>query len=250
MEAWETDRIVVLRGALDPEETRALQDWVDALAGWPEEPGRWMKYFEGDARQLCRVENFLPYHEGLRGLVLRADLMAALARLFGEPVVLFKEKVNYKLPGGAGFAPHQDAPAFTSFGQDRHLTVMFGVDATTPGNGCLEFVRGHAAPVTLEQEEDGTLSRRLESELAWTPLPTEAGDVVIFDSYVPHRSGPNRSGANRRVVYVTYNPASQGDRRDDYFTRKRRAFPPECERDPDAAPDPESVVFNLGNPIR
>ena len=76
------------------------------------------------------------------------------------------------------------------------------------------------------------------------------GDIVLFDSYVPHRSGANQSAVPRRALYVTYNPASAGDRRSDYFERKRRAFPPECERDPDAAPDPESAVFNLGNPIR
>ena len=73
---------------------------------------------------------------------------------------------------------------------------------------------------------------------------------MAFDSYVPHRSGPNRSAALRRLLYVTYNPASQGDRRAEYFARKRRAFPPECERTPSAAPDPESAIFNLGNPIR
>jgi len=49
---------------------------------------------------------------------------------------------------------------------------------------------------------------------------------------------------------VTYNGVSQGERRADYFARKRRAFPPECERDPDAPLPAESGVFNLGNPIR
>ncbi|HKJ24965.1 MAG TPA: hypothetical protein VKB65_09105 [Myxococcota bacterium] len=49
---------------------------------------------------------------------------------------------------------------------------------------------------------------------------------------------------------MTYNPASQGDRRAEYYARKRRAFPPECERVPGAPLDPEAAVFNLGNPIR
>ncbi len=169
---------------------------------------------------------------------------------FSEPAVLFKEKINYKLPGGDGFAPHQDAPAFASFGQTWHLTVMLSIDATTPENGCLEIARGYRDPVPLAQERDGTLARAVEEGLDWRPLATVPGDLVIFDSYVPHRSGPNRSAKPRRVVYATYNPASQGDRRADYFARKRRAFPPECERIPGSPPDPEAAVFNLGNPIR
>ena len=31
--------------------------------------------------------------------------------LFAEQAIIYKEKVNYKLPGGAGFAPHQDVAA-------------------------------------------------------------------------------------------------------------------------------------------
>jgi hypothetical protein len=248
---WKANRWVVLRGALDAREREALAAWTDELERWPETQGRWMKYFEpGDARLLCRVENFLPYHAPLRALLSRRDLRACLEELLGEPPVLFKEKLNFKLPGGAGFAPHQDAPAFTSFSQTYHVTLMLGADATTPENGCLEIVDGFDRAETLPQGEDGTLHADVVARLDWHPLPTEAGDVVLFDSYVPHRSGPNRSSAPRRALYVTYNRASEGDRRDEYFALKRKAFPPECERVPGAPLDAASRVFNLGNPIR
>ena len=64
------------------------------------------------------------------------------------------------------------------------------------------------------------------------------------------RSGPNRSRTPRRALYVTWNRASEGDRRADYYARKRRVFPPECERDPGAPLSAESRLFTLGNPIR
>lgn len=248
--AWRADRFLLLRGALSHAECQALEGFVDEVSAWAETPGAWMKYFEGADRQLCRVENFIPHHAGLRQLLERQDLLAALALLFGEPASLFKEKINYKLPQGAGFAAHQDAPAFTSFGQTYHITVMLGVDAATPENGCLEIVRGHDRAEMLPQAPDGTLAEEVVDRLAWEPLPTARGDLVLFDSYVPHRSAPNESAAPRRALYVTYNPASQGDRRDEYFARKRRAFPPECERTGEVVPAEESRIFNLGNPIR
>jgi len=248
---WSANRYVALRGALDPPERSALRAWIDELERWPETAGKWMKYYEpGEARLLCRVENFLPYHAELGRLLARRDLLACLEELLGEPAVLFKEKVNFKLPGGAGFAAHQDAPAFVSFGQTYHATLMLSADAMTPENGCLEIVEGFDRMETLPQAEDGTLRRDVVAGLEWRALPTEPGDVVLFDSYIPHRSGPNRSRAPRRALYVTYNRASEGDRRDEYFALKRRAFPPECERMPGAELDEASRVFNLGNPIR
>jgi hypothetical protein len=54
----------------------------------------------------------------------------------------------------------------------------------------------------------------------------------------------------RRALYITYNRGSEGNRRADYYALKRRAFPPECERRPDAPPSEEARIFNLGNPIR
>ncbi len=242
---------MVLRDALEAAERTALARWTDELEAWPETPGRWMKYFEpGEERLLCRVENFLPFHDGLRDWLSRPDLLGCLEQLLGEPPVLFKEKINFKLPGGEGFAPHQDAPAFVSFGQTLHVTLMVSVDPTTPENGGLDIVDDFRDAVTLPQAGDGTLRDDVVASLHWHALETSPGDLVLFDSYVPHRSGPNRSAAPRRAYYVTWNPASQGDHRDDYYARKRRAFPPECERDPHAPPDPEAAVFNLGNPIR
>jgi ectoine hydroxylase-related dioxygenase (phytanoyl-CoA dioxygenase family) len=64
------------------------------------------------------------------------------------------------------------------------------------------------------------------------PVPTRQGDVVFFDSYVPHASRPNLTRDPRRVLYVTYNRASDGDHRVSYYADKRASFPPDIERLP------------------
>src|SRR5262249_531597 len=93
-----------------------------------------------------------------------------LSQLMGEPAVLFKEKINFKLPGGKGFTPHQDAPAFTTFGQKYHITMMVSVDPSTIENGCLDIVPDFANTTeTLAQEADGTVSRALVAKLPWMP---------------------------------------------------------------------------------
>jgi ectoine hydroxylase-related dioxygenase (phytanoyl-CoA dioxygenase family) len=250
---WNAHGYVLLRGFLSPAEVADITTWTETLAAWPETPGKWMKYFEqGPAgeRLLCRVENFIDYHEAIAGFLRRPDLIALLSDLMGEPAMLFKEKVNFKLPGGAGFAPHQDAPAFTTFRQHYHVTMMVPVDPSTPANGCLEVVHDHNRSGTLPQEPDGTLSRAVVEQLEWRALPAEPGDLLLFDSYMPHRSGPNRTDRPRRAWYITYNRVSEGDRRLEYYAHKRKSFPPEVERD-GWTPDPEAMrLYNLGNPIR
>jgi hypothetical protein len=61
------------------------------------------------------------------------------------------------------------------------------------------------------------------------------GDVLFFDSYVPQASKPNLSGTQRRVLYLTYNRASDGDHRKRYYADKRLRFPPDIDRLPGVA---------------
>jgi hypothetical protein len=253
-EEWRRNGWVWLRGFLSPAEVRELRAWTEEIAAWPEIPGRWMRYYERrdgapGGKMLARIENFVPYHAGLAALVGSPRLLELLAELCGEPVVLFKDKINFKLPGGAGFAPHQDAPAYVDFGVEHHLTVMVPVDGFTTDNGCLEMAVGAAERVFRPQNPDGTLRAGVMEALAVEPVLAEPGDIIVFDAWVPHRSGPNRTAGPRRSYYLTFNPASAGDRRADYYARKRECFPPEYERQPGIDYATRGRQFNLGNPF-
>jgi hypothetical protein len=245
---------VVVPGFLSAAETRDLLRYTDELASWPETPGRWMRYYERrkddpSSKQLARIENFVPYHDALAELVAGARVRALLAECANEPVTLFKDKINFKLAGGAGFAPHQDAPAYVDFGVEHHLTLMVPVDAFTRDNGCLEMSRWEASHVTLPQNPDGTLQDGVMERWPIEPLLAAPGDVIVFDAWVPHRSGANRSSGPRRSYYLTFNPASAGDHRAAYYARKRECFPPEYEREPGVDYAARGRQFNLGNPF-
>jgi 2-aminoethylphosphonate dioxygenase len=236
LEAFRRDGFVVVPGLFDAEETRRISAWTDEVQDEPEVPGRSMKYFEPSllhpgARVLQRVENFCPFHAGFATLCDGDKLCGFASRLFGEPAVLFKDKINFKLPGSDGFKPHQDQQAGWSVYADLFITAMVSIDATTVENGCLELAAGHHTrglvgdewtPLTVED------MRRMGARA----VPTRAGDVVFFDSYTPHASAPNLTTERRRVLYITYNRRSAGDHRVQYYADKRKSFPPDIERDP------------------
>jgi hypothetical protein len=209
----------VLVRSLDDRATRQLVGWVDEVSGWPDADGDWLHYREmtDSGPALCRTENFVPFHEGLRGLLTAGPMLATASALLGEPAVLYKEKINYKLPGGAGYAPHQDAPAYRFV--DVHVSCMVAIDDATVDNGCLEVVSG-AHHEVLPTDDAGCVRPDVAASLDWRSVEVRAGETLWFHSRTPHRSGPNASALARRALYPTYNAASEGDLRDAYYAQK------------------------------
>jgi hypothetical protein len=228
----------VVTAEVGDDEVPHLQAWVDEVASWPEGAGDWLHHREltDHGPRLCRSENFVPFHDGLRDLlVVRLARTASL--LLGEPAVLYKEKINYKLAGGAGYSPHQDAPAYPFV--DSHVSCMVAVDDATEANGCLEVVDAmHAA--LLPTDDRGCIVADVAARLRWDPVPLPAGHTLWFHSRTPHRSGPNRSGRDRRALYPTYNAASLGNLRAAYYREK-------LERFANAAPGERVTVSLIGD---
>ena len=213
----------VLVDTLDDAGVAELRSWVDEVASWPDHDGDWLHYREmtDDGPKLCRSENFTPFHPGLCSLLAQGQMVDVASALVGEQAVLYKEKVNYKLPGGAGYAPHQDAPAYPFIAS--HVSCMVAVDDATVENGCLEVVSGAHAEV-LPMDAGGCIAPEVVESFDWVAAPVRAGQTLWFHSRTPHRSGPNSSARARRALYPTYNALAEGDLRDDYYREKLERF--------------------------
>jgi len=219
------------------DEMKLIGHSVSEVDGWPEAPGKWMKYYEkardeNGNKILCRIENFTQYHAGLDHILNGSKLLSLCDQLFGCESILYKEKINYKLPRGDGFPPHQDVAAgWWIYGSSFHISALVSIDDATSENGCLEVVRGaHNKGIIGQPWKEMDPSFVNDPATHWESLPTKSGDVVFFDSYVPHRSDINRTQKPRRVLYATYGKASEGDYRLQYYADKRLSYPPDIER--------------------
>lgn len=193
-----------------------------------------------DPRCVCRYEYILASHRELRESLLRA-LTPLINALGGEAFIPFKDKLNNKHPGGGAYRPHQDIVAYRAFGPRYHLTAMVTIDASTLENGCLwmaedfrAFTQQHPQAIAehlegrpvLHSHEGGALHGDIHSDIAeqmtWLPLETHPGDLVVFDSFVPHRSELNQSTASRRALFVTFSTVREADWYERYYDEKRR----------------------------
>ncbi|MCZ6803611.1 MAG: phytanoyl-CoA dioxygenase family protein [Proteobacteria bacterium] len=234
IEEFKTSGFLVIRNLYASERIKTITAWTEEVANYPEIPGSVMMYFEeskieAGKRILSRIEDVEPFHKGFSDLFVRGEIRTITSQLFGDEAILFKDKINFKMPGGDGFKAHQDVQA----GWDRysrlHITALVSVDPSTIENGCLEVANGqHNKGLIGEQWEP-----LAEDALDYISLPTEPGDAVFFDSYAPHRSKPNLTNDQRRVLYVTYNAAAEGDHRRQYYDDKRLSYPPDIEREAD-----------------
>lgn len=236
IDQFKEDGFIVVRGFFDKNEMQELYTWTSEVEQLPEIPGKYMMYFEESLtvpkkRILSRVENFCAFHEGFFNIINGPKMLGACSELFGSTAVLFKEKINFKLPGASGFTPHQDVQAGWGTYAKLHITAMVSIDPTTIENGCLELAAGCHMNGLLGQMLEPLSEKDLKG-VAFRAYPTEPGDAMFFDSYAPHRSAANHTNKPRRVLYTTYNRLSDGDHLARYYADKRKSYPPDCERDP------------------
>jgi 2-aminoethylphosphonate dioxygenase len=236
MAAYRRDGFVVVPGLFDAAEVAAISAWTDAVHAIPEVPGSYMVYGETSLREpgrrlISRIENLYAHHPGFRALFDGDQLRGRVSELFGEPAVLFKDKINFKMPGGDGFKSHQDHQAGWGTYASLFVTALVSIDETTAENGCLELAPGHHRAGLIGAEWT-PLGQAEMAGMRFVAYPSQPGDAVFFDSFVPHRSGPNMTDRARRVLYVTYNRRSEGDHRLRYYADKRKSYPPDVEREP------------------
>lgn len=236
IEQFHRDGYLFVRAMYNADDMKNINQWTNEIAASPEKAGHYMMYFEPSKRDgsriISRIENFVSFHPGFAELITRRRMQEAVSDLFHETAVLFKDKINFKLPGGEGFKEHQDVQAGWDDYADLHITAMVAIDETNADNGSVEMI-----PAMHKQGLLGKMWEPLTdadtANAAYHPVHCQPGDAIFFDSYAPHRSMSNNTDKARRVLYITFNRISEGDHRLKYYADKCKNYPPDIERDPD-----------------
>ena len=216
---------VVLEGFLNKEVMGRVSACLDELRDKQPAAGEEAKYYEKSPvtgeNILVRIENILGDHNPELGeLLLPPKAVECLTQLLGVPPVLFKEKINYKLPGCRPDKLHQDQAAGWNTYCDFFITMGIAVDENRLDNGALSFMISGNYDKQLMTEEWQPLTYDdppYQPEDEYVLIEANPGDVIFFNAYVPHGSPPNTGTRSRRNIFLTFNRQSDGDMRENIF---------------------------------
>jgi ectoine hydroxylase-related dioxygenase (phytanoyl-CoA dioxygenase family) len=164
--------------------------------------------------ELFQVEYFLEHAPVIRSIAADERLNTLLALLLNDRPVLFSDKLTFKEPGSTAVGAHQDA---VWFGWELFarpvVTVLIAVEKATRDNGCFQFaVGGH-----LRGRMGNICRKNVDPDLEYLSFEMSPGDVILYDGYLPHRTGKNTTTTSRKAILLSFNGAAGGDQRHRYI---------------------------------
>ena len=220
LQSYHRDGFVALRGLFNADEVDRYRSAAETLKARvsPLEPGKPRLQIEPEkdngAYCLRMVEPLVDLSPVFAELAQDPRVIGPVQRIFGENVLLFEDKLNYKPPRtGSPYKLHQDQPYWAGTTENL-ISVFIHIDSADRQNGCLRALPGCHNLGELAYVLEGPDRTIVDDRIAGIDLVDmvmEAGDVLIFSSFTPHASETNRSDRVRRAIVYTYNPESDGN---------------------------------------
>ncbi len=182
-----------------------------------------------DGAPLVRMVQWPSYHQKVLDRVrLDPRFAAILNPLIGGDIKQIINQLHWKAAGGLGdFAWHQDSRFRKPDACYRNLGTSYvqtglAIDPHTPQSGCMRFIpRTHErGDIDLDTStevlgnamaDDVLLAAGLSADDA-IDLVLEPGDLALWNPYLVHGSGTNRSHHQRRLYINGYVRAEDCDR--------------------------------------
>lgn len=223
----ETQTLDVVIGAPTPR-ILGLPCYFDASGVILEEPIE-------NGQKWSKIERAVPTNKGFSDFALRiADL---ISNIQCKEYCLVKDKINYMYPGQPGFDCHQDFESYRHFSASYHITAMISLVPTHSNNGCMFFCGDYREEIQEEHihrryggnallkfqsmgSKRGNVDDAVVELLDSTEIHTSIGDIILFDSFVPHGSRNNATSEARPLLFLTYSPRADGLNYESYYKKK------------------------------
>jgi phytanoyl-CoA hydroxylase len=127
--------------------------------------------------------------------------------LIGDDVRLYWDQSVYKKSGVPQEFPWHQDNGYTFVEPQQYLTFWIPLVDVDVENGCPWIAPGMHKLGTLEHWITPIGLKCLEDVPAAVPAEAKRGDVIVFSSLAPHRTGPNlRQGTVRKAYILQYAP--------------------------------------------
>ncbi len=159
--------------------------------------------------ELTFVRNLVVASPLIRNFIA-SELFQGLSHdLIGDDVRLYWDQAVYKKPGkGDQFPWHQDT-GYTFTVPQNYLTCWIALTDAGIDDGCPWVIpglhrRGALAHGSTERGLEICGIELCEEAKKSEAIPVQAGDMVVFSSLTPHKTGPNVTERIRKALIVQY----------------------------------------------
>jgi ectoine hydroxylase-related dioxygenase (phytanoyl-CoA dioxygenase family) len=240
-EQWNTEGYFLLENVLTADELQSVTEAIDPME---EKTNEFLRTVEDRRKFIARADELtfalhpVLQSEAARNFARHSVFSSLCLDLMGPDCRLYWDQAVYKKPGCAEEFPwHQDNGYNFVLPQD-YLTCWVPLVDATVNNGCPWVMPGVHRSGTLEHWHTDLGWQCLKGMEGAVPLEAKAGDIVVFSSLTPHRTGPNHSAQERKAYILQY--CHDGS----------RMFPREGEQDlPQNHPERQFIVVRNGRPV-
>jgi phytanoyl-CoA hydroxylase len=200
---------LVVEGAFTSDEMDAVSEAIEPH----EKAGEaWLRQREGGRHLIAKADAItFTIHLVTKSAVLRDFSRHKVFReichdTLGPGARLYWDQAVYKKPGNPEEFPWHQDNGYAYIEPQQYLTCWVALNDATLENGCPWVVPGLHRLGTLAHEVTRLGLRCLREAEGAVAVPARKGDIVVFSSLTPHRTGPNLTGETRKAYILQYAP--------------------------------------------
>jgi len=193
--------------AFSADEIRAISDAIDPFE---QERERALRQEHGGRENISRAgaitftTHLVAQSDALRSFSRHPVVKGICHDLLGPTVRLYWDQAVYKKPGNPEEFPWHQDNGYTYLEPQHYLTCWIPLTDATVENGCPWVVPGAHRRGTLEHRSTPIGWQCMSNPVEAISVEAKAGDIVVFSSLTPHRTGPNLTNATRKAYILQY----------------------------------------------
>lgn len=175
-------------------------------------------------KKLRRIERISEFSKNSKNLICSKEIFSLIKNIENGEHKLFKDKLNFKYPGGAGYLPHidghflwRDKDNKIQSGWKKYsnnfINLVLPLEKTDKKNGCIYLAK------KKDTKKIGKTFRKISTNMMlgtpniknkdikkfkFFPVELEVGDICLFNWKCAHYSRKNFSSNSRMIFYATY----------------------------------------------
>ncbi len=213
--AYARDGYIIRKGLLSEDEVAAFRGHARKQLEAERSTGAVMQKGDKEGKTTL-LKRWTKAEDDIYGLLARDERMVGLAEdAIGKPIYLYSHKMTMKQPNeGGAWEWHQDFGYWYDYGclAPEMMSIYVALDKATRENGCLQVLKGTHKLGRLnhirENDQTNVEQEHLDAALKryqHVYVEMDAGDVLVFDGNLLHRSDANRSDTYRWGYICSYN---------------------------------------------